>query len=107
MQTPHAGPPKVNLSELVDNSRLGPVQRGLFTLCMLTLIMDGFDVQALSYIAPALSREWGMSPAALAPVFAAANFGVLIGSIVFSMLADRVGRRPVLIGATFFYSVIT
>jgi MFS transporter, AAHS family, 4-hydroxybenzoate transporter len=105
MQTP--GTAKVNLAELVDNSQLGPVQWGVFTLCLLCLIMDGFDVQALGYVAPAIIREWGISGAALGPVFAAGNLGVLIGSIFFSMVADRVGRRPVLIGATFFFSLIT
>jgi len=40
-------------------------------------------------------------------VFAAGNFGVLIGSLLFSMVADRVGRRPVLIAATFFFSIVT
>jgi AAHS family 4-hydroxybenzoate transporter-like MFS transporter len=107
MQTPDAGTAKVNLSELVDNSRLGPVQSGVFALCLLTLIMDGFDVQALGYTAPAIIQEWGVPPSALGPVFAAGNFGVLIGSLLFSMVADRVGRRPVLIAATFFFSVIT
>ena len=37
---------------------------------------------------------------------AAANFGVLLGSLVFSMVADKIGRRPVLIGATLFFSVM-
>ena len=39
-------------------------------------------------------------------MFAAANFGVLIGSLVFSMVADKIGRRPVLIGATLFFSAM-
>jgi AAHS family 4-hydroxybenzoate transporter-like MFS transporter len=39
-------------------------------------------------------------------VFAAANVGVLIGSLVFTMVADKIGRRPVLIGATIFFSMM-
>ncbi len=107
MQMPDAGAGKINLSEFVDNSRLGSVQWGVFTLCLLTLILDGVDVQARGYPAAAFIREWGVAPAAHGPVFAAGNLGVLIGSLVFSMLADRIGRRPVLVGATFFFSVIT
>ena len=103
----HADSGKVNLAEVVDRSQLGPVQWSVFVLCLLCLIMDGFDVQALGYTAPAIIREWGIAGSALGPVFAAGNFGVLIGSIFFSMMADRVGRRPVLIGATFFFSIIT
>ena len=36
-----------------------------------------------------------------------ANFGVLIGSLVFSMLADKIGRRPVIVWATLFFAVMT
>ncbi|MEK7830309.1 MAG: MFS transporter [Acidobacteriota bacterium] len=33
--------------------------------------------------------------------------GVMIGALVFSMLADKIGRRPVIIGATLFFSIMT
>ena len=97
----------VNVSELVDNSPYGPLQWRTFTLCLLCLIMDGFDVQALGYTAPSIVREWGISPALLGPVFAAGNFGVLLGALFCSMLADKIGRRPVLIGATLFFALMT
>jgi AAHS family 4-hydroxybenzoate transporter-like MFS transporter len=97
---------RINVTELVDNTRIGALQVGTFTICLLCLILDGFDVQALGYVAPALVRDWNVPNASLGPVFAAANFGVLIGSLSFSVLADRIGRRPVLIGATLFFSAI-
>jgi AAHS family 4-hydroxybenzoate transporter-like MFS transporter len=98
---------KVSVSEIVDRSAIGPFQVGTFTICLLCLIMDGFDVQALGYVAPAIVRDWHVPNAALGPVFGAGNFGVLIGSLSFSVLADRVGRRPVLTAATLFFSMMT
>ena len=106
MNTPAAGE-KINLTVIIDQSRIGRLQIGTFTLCLLCLIMDGFDVQALGYAAPAIIQDWRIGPAALGPVFGAANFGVLVGSLLFSMVADKIGRRPVLIGATLFFSVLT
>ena len=41
------------------------------------------------------------------PLLIDALIGVLVGSLVFSMLADKIGRRPVLIGATLYFSVLT
>jgi AAHS family 4-hydroxybenzoate transporter-like MFS transporter len=100
-------PAPVNISEVIDNSRLGPFQVGICILCGLCLVMDGFDVQAMGYVAPAIIRELKIPNAALGPVFGAGLLGVLIGSLVFSILADKIGRRPVLIGATLFFSAMT
>ena len=96
----------INIGELLENSQIGPLQIRVFLLCMICLIMDGFDVQAMGYVAPAIVDDWGIPRAQLGGVFAAANFGVLLGSLVFSMVADKIGRRPVLIGATLFFSVM-
>jgi AAHS family 4-hydroxybenzoate transporter-like MFS transporter len=107
MSTPNAAANAVNLSELLENSRLGSLQIRVFALCMACLIMDGFDVQAMGYAAPALLADWGVPGPVLGPVFAAANFGVLLGALFFSMLADKIGRRPVLVWATFFFAAMT
>src|SRR5579863_3108069 len=101
------GPTQVNVAQLVDRSRVGAFQWGIFTLCSLCLIMDGFDVQAMGYVAPAIIREWQIPNYVLGPVFSAALLGVLVGSLTLSMLADKIGRRPVLIGATLYFSALT
>jgi AAHS family 4-hydroxybenzoate transporter-like MFS transporter len=106
MTTPGRAASTIDIGELLGNSRIGPLQKQVFVLSMICLIMDGFDVQAMGYVAPEVVREFGVSRALLGPVFAAANFGVLIGSLVFSVVADKIGRRPVLIGATLFFSVM-
>ncbi|HEY6506865.1 MAG TPA: aromatic acid/H+ symport family MFS transporter [Vicinamibacterales bacterium] len=81
-------------------------QIGIFALCAVCLVLDGFDLQAIGFVAPAIVREWSLPPGSLGRVFGAALFGVMIGSIGFSMLADRIGRRPVLIAATVFFAVM-
>ena len=100
-------PGKIDVSALVDNSKFGAYQVGIFILCGLCLMIDGFDVQAMGYVAPALIRDWNIANSALGPVFSAAFLGVLVGSLLFSMLADKVGRRPVLIGGTLFFAILT
>jgi AAHS family 4-hydroxybenzoate transporter-like MFS transporter len=106
MTTPGRAAGTINIGELLENSQIGPLQIRVFLLCMICLIMDGFDVQAMGYVAPAIVEDWGIPRAQLGGVFAAANFGVLLGSLVFSMVADKLGRRPVLIFATFFFSIM-
>jgi len=100
-------PREVNVTDLVDASRLGRSQLGVFVLLGGCLVMDGFDVQAMGYAAPALIRDWGIPNAAMGPVFGAALLGLFLGSVAFSMVADRIGRRPVLLGATLVFSAFT
>src|SRR5690349_19625220 len=100
-------PARINVSDLIDRSPMSRFQIGIFILCGLCLIMDGFDVQAIGYVAPALSQEWRIAPAILGSVLSAALYGVLFGSIFLSMLADKIGRRPVLVGACLFFSVVS
>ena len=97
----------INVTEIVDHSPFTPLHWRAFTLCMACLVMDGFDVQVLGYTAPSIVREWGVAAATLGPVFAAANFGVLLGALFISMLADRIGRRPVIVTAALLVGVLT
>jgi AAHS family 4-hydroxybenzoate transporter-like MFS transporter len=98
---------QIDISDVIDKSRITRFQMVIFTLCTLCLLVDGFDLQALGYVAPAVVQDFKIPNATLGPVFGAANVGLLIGTVLFSMLADTIGRRPVLIGTTVFFGVVT
>ncbi|MFL9926232.1 MFS transporter [Herbaspirillum lusitanum] len=97
--------PELVVEQVVEQSRFGAFQFGLLFLCGLCLIIDGFDVQAMGYVAPAIINDWNISKASLGPVFGAGLFGMLLGSLVLTPVGDRYGRRPVLIISTLFFSV--
>ncbi len=107
MQRSGTGAAILNLTEVMDNCRIGSLQIRVFVLCLGSLIMDGFDVQAMGYVAPAMFAEWKVPPPTLGPLLSIGHFGVMIGALLFSMVADKVGRRPVLIYATLFFAVMT
>ena len=60
----------------------------------------------MGYVAPAIIQAWGVDKVSLVPVLGAGLFGMLVGSLALSVLADRIGRRPVLIGASLFFAII-
>ncbi|MFX7090708.1 hypothetical protein ABTH94_21560, partial [Acinetobacter baumannii] len=66
--------PTVHVDQVVEQGRFGTFQFGLLLLCGLCLIIDGFDVQAMGYVAPAIIADWGVSKASLGPVFGAGLF---------------------------------
>ncbi len=97
----------VNVTEVIDRSRLSAFHWRIFVLCILCLMVDGYSLQAISFTAPYIINEWNLPGSAMGPVFSSALVGVLFGSFLFSMLADRFGRRPVLIGVTLYYGLFT
>lgn len=94
-------------AEIIERGKLGAFQIRILLLCALAVVFDGFDVQAMGFVAPAIRQEWQVAPAVLGPIFSASLFGMVLGSLLLSALADRIGRRPVLIGAVLASGVIT
>jgi MFS transporter, AAHS family, 4-hydroxybenzoate transporter len=100
-------PQTVDVSQILDKSKISSFQVGTFVLCGLCLIMDGFDVQAVGYVAPALIKDWQLGPQQMGLIQSAGLFGILVGSLLFSTIADRIGRRPVLVFTTLAFALLT
>jgi AAHS family 4-hydroxybenzoate transporter-like MFS transporter len=100
-------PRTVHLPGFIDDRPIGRLQYTVLALCGLVMFLDGFDTQAISYMAPSIAREWGLSPSAMGPVFSSALVGLMIGYLVLSPLADRIGHRRMVIAATTSFSVLT
>jgi AAHS family 4-hydroxybenzoate transporter-like MFS transporter len=95
----------LDIAGLINVHPLTSFQIGIMVLVGGVVLMDGFDVQAMGFVAPALTEDWHLDPAVLGPIFGAGLLGMLFGSMLLSILSDRIGRRPVLVGSTAFFSL--
>jgi benzoate transport len=60
--------------------------------------LDGFDVLSISYASPGIMAEWGVDRAVLGLVLVAELVGMAIGSMLLGGVADKIGRRPLMLG---------
>jgi AAHS family 4-hydroxybenzoate transporter-like MFS transporter len=94
-----------NVQQFIDQQAFSTLQKRLLALCFLVVAIDGFDTASIGFIAPALRAEWGLSAAALAPLFGAGLFGLMAGALLLGPLADRFGRKPVLLVSVAFFGL--
>ncbi|HEL4110616.1 TPA: aromatic acid/H+ symport family MFS transporter [Stenotrophomonas maltophilia] len=86
----------VDVRAFVDAQKLSGFQWRVLGLCFLVVALDGFDTAAIGFIAPALSHDWSLSPGQLNPVLVAALGGLAVGAFACGPLADRFGRKRIL-----------
>ncbi|CAB3810012.1 MFS transporter [Paraburkholderia fynbosensis] len=98
---------QLDVQEFLDTRPFGAFHWKILALGLTVLILDGFDVVAMGFIAPAILDDWKVSHAALGPVLSMGLFGLAIGALVGGPLADRFGRRRVVIGAVAFFGVMS
>ncbi|HYM02385.1 MAG TPA: MFS transporter [Stellaceae bacterium] len=87
----------IDVAEIIDRQPISRLQIIVIALCAAALFADGFDVQVMGYIAPSLARAWQLQPKSLGPVFSAGLFGLMIGALFWSPIADRIGRKAVIL----------
>jgi MFS transporter, AAHS family, 4-hydroxybenzoate transporter len=95
----------VDVAAFIDAQPVGAFQIKLLLTCAAVLFLDGFDTQAIGYVAPALAKDLGLGRGMLGPVFSAGLFGLMIGALLFGPLADRVGRKKIIIFSTLAFGL--
>ena len=97
----------LDVQSFINAQPLSAYQYRIVLLCFLIVFLDGLDTAAMGFIAPALTQDWGIDRASLGPVMSAALIGMVFGALGSGPLADRFGRKVVLVAAVFLFGLFS
>ncbi len=98
---------EVNVTRLIDEGSLTRFQIATIVCCALVSMFDGIDTQSIGVAAPFIAETLGVKIAHFGPIFSSALLGATIGAASFGPLADRLGRKTLLIVALVLFGVFT
>ncbi|WP_460908308.1 MFS transporter [Paraburkholderia jirisanensis] len=100
-------PACVDVHAMIAGRPLGRLQKIVLLLGFCVIALEGFDMAVMGFIVPVLKQQWHISSQALGPVLSSAQFGLIVGAIVAGPLADRFGRKTVLLGSVALFGTAT
>src|SRR6516164_6235690 len=96
---------QVDVVKVIDGAAIAKEIGIVVALCAGVSFLDGFDILAISYVAPVLSAAWKLPKEGFGPIFAATYIGAAAGAVFFGWYADRYGRRLGVIIPTAIFGV--
>ena len=87
---------------VAENPRSRPRSR-----CVSRSLFSRADLQSVGVAAPRMAREFGLSVSQMGIAFSAGTFGLLPGAMLGGRLADRIGRKRVLIASVVLFGLLS
>lgn len=97
----------IDLGALIDEGAWTGFQKTVLALAALAFIVDALANQVMAISIPAMMRDWHVTRASFAPVLAVGWVGVAIGTVLAGVLADRVGRKRMLLASILLFGLAT
>ena len=96
---------KINVTEVVTEGKFNRFHLGLLFWSCFIILFDSYDLVVYGSVLPVLIQEWSLTPIEAGAIGSYGFFGMMIGAIFFGILADRFGRKKVLLASVILFSV--
>jgi MFS transporter, AAHS family, benzoate transport protein len=97
----------VNVFKVIDESKFNRFQGSVLFWCAFIMIFDGYDLVVYGSVLPVLMKEWALTATQAGTLGSAALFGMMLGAFVFGPLADKMGRKSVILFCISLFSLFT
>lgn len=97
----------VDVRQIIEEAPVGAYQVMIVVLAALVIMLDGYDILVISFIAPAMAKDMGVDVGSFGAVFSAGLVGLFIGALFVSPLGDLWGRKGIMILSLLVFGVFT
>ncbi|MFZ5644762.1 MAG: MFS transporter [Bacillota bacterium] len=101
--SPKAG--RTNIAHRVERLPASSYQFFTAGLILLAWFFESIDLGGIGYLMPVLAKEFNIDPATLGMMGSMSFVGMLVGAMASGILADRFGRKRLLVAAMIFWGV--
>ncbi|MGY4113352.1 MFS transporter [Aeribacillus sp. SP014] len=97
----------LSVKNFLDASKFNRFHTVLLLWGLFTISFEGYDLVVYGTVVLVLSKEWELSPIQAGIIGSYGLFGMMFGSIILSLLADKFGRKPLIIISIIIFSLAT
>jgi MFS transporter, AAHS family, 4-hydroxybenzoate transporter len=97
----------LDVNEQIDRAPVGALQWMTLGLSLLAMILEGYDTFTVGYVGPQIAAAFAVSPSKLGLVFTSGIIGSAAGYLIVGPIADRHGRRNLILTGTFAFGLLT
>ena len=98
---------KIDVNSVVDNAKFTPFHFNVVAWCLLIILFDGYDLAINGVVLPLLMQDWGLSAVQAGMLASTALAGMMFGAMFFGSLADKIGRKKVIMICIVLFSGLT
>ena len=98
---------KVNPARIISEGKFNRFHLALFIWSFMIILFDGYDLSVYGTVVPILMEQWHLNPVAAGTMGSYGLFGMMFGAIIFGILADRIGRKKVIMINILLFSLFT
>src|SRR6476661_9867285 len=95
----------IDVTDAIEQAPFGRLQILIVALCAWVALLDGFDTQAIAYVAPVIAEQWHIEMAGFGPIFGAGLAGLTVGAFILSPAADRFGRKKIILLSVLLFGI--
>lgn len=97
----------INVRRVIGDAGITRFHRGMLFWACFIITFDMYDLVMYGSVLPVLIKQWHMTPVEAGAIGSYGFFGMMVGAVLFGILADRFGRTKILVASVVLFSVAT